>query len=71
VLAPLAGADRRTSANLKGRFDESHALALCLGAVGIAVLSLGVASHSQGFRGQTKELVALVESKIMGYEPMH
>jgi hypothetical protein len=41
------------------------------GAVGIAVLSLGVASHSQGFRGQTKELVALVESKIMGYEPMH
>jgi hypothetical protein len=41
------------------------------GAVGIAALSLGVASHSQEFRGQAKELVALVESKIMGYEPMH
>ena len=37
-------------------------------ALGIAMLSLGVASHSQEIRGQAKELVALVESKVMGYE---
>ena len=40
------------------------------GAVGIAALALGVASHSQEMRSQAKELAALVESKIMGYEPM-
>jgi hypothetical protein len=39
-------------------------------AVGIAIL-LGAAAHSQAVRGQAKELVALVESKIVGYEPMH
>jgi hypothetical protein len=37
-------------------------------AVGIAMLSL---SHSQEVRGQAKELVALVESKVLGYEPLH
>lgn len=42
-----------------------------LGAVGITMLSLGVASHSREVRGQAKELVALVESKIVGYEPIH
>ena len=41
-----------------------------VGAVGITVLSLGVASHSREVRGQAKELVALVESKILGYEPL-
>jgi hypothetical protein len=41
-----------------------------LGAVGLTMLSLGAASHSREVRGQAKELVALVESKIMGYEPM-
>jgi hypothetical protein len=40
-------------------------------AVGIAMLSLGAASHSQEIRGQAKELVALVESKVWGYEPVH
>jgi hypothetical protein len=42
-----------------------------LGAVGITMLSLGVASHSREVRGQAKELVALLESKIVGYEPIH
>jgi hypothetical protein len=42
-----------------------------LGAVGITMLSLGVASHSKEVRGQAKELVALLESKIVGYEPIH
>jgi hypothetical protein len=37
----------------------------------IAMLSLGAASHSQEVRGQAKELVALVESKVLGYEPVH
>ncbi|HEY1886780.1 MAG TPA: hypothetical protein VGG86_12130 [Roseiarcus sp.] len=41
------------------------------GAVGIAALALGVASHSQEVRGQAKELVALIESRVLGYEPMH
>jgi hypothetical protein len=41
-----------------------------LGALGIAMLSLGAASHSQEVRAQAKELVALVESKVMGYEPV-
>jgi hypothetical protein len=38
-------------------------------AVGMAIL-LGAASHSQEVRGQAKELVALVESKVLGYEPL-
>jgi hypothetical protein len=42
-----------------------------VGAVGITMLSLGVASHSKEVRGQAKELVALLESKIVGYEPIH
>ena len=42
-----------------------------LGVVGITMLSLGVASHSKEVRGQAKELVALLESKIVGYEPVH
>jgi hypothetical protein len=42
-----------------------------LGVVGITMLSLGVASHSREVRGQAKELVALLESKIVGYEPIH
>jgi hypothetical protein len=41
------------------------------GAVGITMLSLGVASHSREVRGQAKELVALLESKFVGYEPVH
>jgi hypothetical protein len=36
----------------------------------IAMLSLGAASHSHEVRAQAKELVALVESKVLGYEPM-
>jgi hypothetical protein len=39
-------------------------------ALAIAMLSLGAASHSQEIRGQAKEFVALVESKVLGYEPM-
>jgi hypothetical protein len=39
-------------------------------ALAIAMLSLAAASHSQEIRGQAKELVALVESKVMGYEPV-
>jgi hypothetical protein len=42
-----------------------------VGAVGITMLSLGVAAHSREVRGQAKELVALLESKIVGYEPIH
>jgi hypothetical protein len=42
-----------------------------LSAVGIAMLSLGAASHYQEVRGQAKEFVALVESKVLGYEPLH
>ena len=42
-----------------------------VGAVGITMLSVGVASHSREVRGQAKELVALLEFKIVGYEPIH
>ena len=42
-----------------------------LGALAIVMLSLGAASHSQEVRGQAKELVALVESMVLGYEPVH
>jgi hypothetical protein len=40
-------------------------------ALAIAMLALGAASHSQEVRGQAKELVALVESMVLGYEPLH
>jgi hypothetical protein len=40
-------------------------------ALAIAMLALGAASHSQVVRGQAKELVALVESMVLGYEPLH
>jgi hypothetical protein len=36
----------------------------------IAMLSLGAASHSQEVRAQAKEHVALVEYKVLGYEPL-
>ncbi len=42
-----------------------------VGAVGITMLSVGVVSHSREVRGQAKELVALLEFRIVGYEPIH
>jgi hypothetical protein len=40
------------------------------GALAIAVVGLGFASRSPMLRGEAKEIVALVESKVLGYQPL-
>ena len=40
-----------------------------VGVVGITMLSVGVASHSREVRGQAKELVALVNPRLLAMSP--
>jgi hypothetical protein len=43
---------------------------LAFGAFAMAMLYLGLTLRVDGFRGEVKELVARVESQVLGYEPL-
>jgi hypothetical protein len=45
-------------------------LLVAVGAFAIAALSLGAALRVDRFRGGVKELVAVVETQVLGYQPL-
>jgi hypothetical protein len=56
-----------------GKDDLMRAtLLLCavMCAFALASLSIGVGSHAQELRGQAKQMIARVESSVLGYEPL-